>query len=71
MHNPKRALLFAGPVVGIDPGVVTTLFVVVGTVVEVDVVDVLDVVDVVSTDELAFEALARPNAEWVLAVEEA
>ena len=70
MHNPNRALLFAGPVVGIDPGAVTTLFVttlfvVVGTLVEVDVVDV------VSTDELALEALARPNAEWVLAVEEA
>ena len=68
MHNPNRALLFAGPVVGIDPGVVTTLFV---TALFVVVATVEDVVDVVSTDELALEALARPDAEWVLAVEEA
>ena len=66
MHNPNSALLFAGPVLGIDP-VVTALLTVEGTLVEVDVVDVVEVVEVVSADEAA----DRPIAEWALPVDEA
>ena len=62
MHNPKSALLFAGPVLGIDPGVVAVLFTAatVVEVVEVDVEDVLEV-DVESADAVS------PNA-WACAV---
>jgi hypothetical protein len=69
VHSPNRALLFAGPVVGIDTGVVAALLVVLARV--VDVVDVVDDVDVVSADDPAFEALDRPKAELVLPVVEA
>jgi hypothetical protein len=58
VHRPNSALLFAGPVLGIDP-VVTALLTVEGTLVEVDVVDVVEVVEVVSADEAA----DRPIAE--------
>jgi hypothetical protein len=66
VHNPKSALLFAGPVLGIDPGVVTVLLVTAATVVEVVEVEVEDVleVDVESADAV------RPNA-WACAVEDA
>jgi hypothetical protein len=67
VQRPNKEWLFAGPVVGIDTGVVAVLAVT--TVVEVEVV--VDDVDVVSADELAPVAVARPNAECALPVDDA